>query len=263
MKVVVNGDVQQLQDGATAGEIVGNYDVFVRGGYGIAKDTPLADGDEIVAVKKGEIPTEQNYEKMVFARNGVEVASKLKGACVAICGLGGLGSNIAAMLARLGVGKLVLVDFDIVDPTNLNRQNYFVADIGLKKTEATARILRQINPYIKLSLKNVFVTKQNFAQVIEDAMVVVEAFDNPESKAMLVESVLECKDKFVVASSGMAGFGSGNDIKLIKPFSRLYIAGDGTSEAREGECLMSPRVNICAGQQANMVLRLLLGETEC
>ncbi|MDE6565780.1 MAG: sulfur carrier protein ThiS adenylyltransferase ThiF, partial [Clostridia bacterium] len=92
---------------------------------------------------------------------------------------------------------------------------------------------------------------------------VVEAFDNPVCKAELVNTIIEKTDKFIVASSGMAGIGSSNDIKSSRAFSRLYICGDSVTGATEGVSLMSPRVNICAGHQANMVVRLLLGETEC
>lgn len=262
MKVTVNGKVQNLSQGSTAAAIIGDNQVAVRNGYGISKDTILAEGDDVIVVKKGEMPTKEHFERMAFARNG-NIAGKLKRACVAICGLGGLGSNVAAMLARLGVGKLILVDFDIVDPTNLNRQNYFVEDIGMLKTDATARTLKRINPYIDLDIKNVVMTEQNCLQAVEGASIVVEAFDSPESKAMLVETVLGGTEKYVIASSGMAGFSSGNDVKIRKHFERLYVAGDNVSEAKEGESLMSPRVNICAGQQANMVLRLLLGKSDC
>ncbi len=200
---------------------------------------------------------------MIFARNGKDASDKLNKSCVCICGLGGLGSNIAEMLTRLGIGKLILVDYDIVDPTNLNRQNYFVSDIGSLKTDATTNILLKINPYVQIVKKNVFVNSKNILEIIECADIVVEAFDSAKSKAEIVNTILAGSDKIVVASSGMAGIGSSNLIKTNKPMSRLYICGDMQSEAKEGLSLMSPRVNICAAHQANMVARILLGEVEC
>lgn len=258
MKIIVNGKEINAAANSKVCDILPNYDVFVRNGYGIDKDAILSEGDKLVAVKKGELPDEDCLKDMILSRNG-EISNIIQNACVCICGLGGLGSNVAQMLARLGVGRLILVDFDRVEPTNLNRQNYFIEDIGSLKTEATAKILKKINPYIKINTNNIFVNEDNVLQIIKEASIVVEAFDNPQSKAMLVNNVLEKTDKYIVASSGMAGYGSSNFIRTSNPFKRLYLCGDNMSEAAEGMSLMSPLVSICAGHQANAVLRILLG----
>ena len=263
MQVLINGKKVEMPKGSRMSDIKGDYDIFVRNGFGVESSTELFNGDNIIAVRKGEMPRKDNLTQMIFARNGEKATAKLKNACVCICGLGGLGSNIAAMLVRLGVGKLILVDFDIVDPTNLNRQNYFVKDIGSLKTIATERILKEINPYVELELKNVYVNDDNVMQVICGADIIVEAFDNPVCKAQLVNNILSKTDKYIVASSGMAGYASSNNIKTSNKLSRLFVCGDSESEAKENMSLMSPRVNICAGHQANMVLRLLLGIKEC
>lgn len=263
MKIIVNGNEVEIPQGSIMSDIKGDYDIFVRNGYGVDSNTQLFCGDKIIAVRKGELPDENNITQMIYSRNGEFVGSRLKNACVCICGLGGLGSNIAAMLVRLGIGKLILVDHDIVDPTNLNRQNYFIKDIGNLKTTATERILKDINPYVSIVTKNVYVNEDNVMEVIDNADIIVEAFDNPVCKAQLVNSVLSNSEKFIVASSGMAGYGSSNDIKTSNNLSRLYVCGDSESEAKENMSLMSPRVNICAAHQANMVLRLLLGIKEC
>ena len=262
MQIICNGKIINMPKGSTAKDI-GDFDVFVRNGYGITKQTELFEGDNIVAVKSGQVPNKEDFNQMIFARNGKDASDKLNKSCVCICGLGGLGSNIAEMLTRLGIGKLILVDYDIVDPTNLNRQNYFVSDIGSLKTDATTNILLKINPYVQIVKKNVFVNSKNILEIIECADIVVEAFDSAKSKAEIVNTILAGSDKIVVASSGMAGIGSSNLIKTNKPMSRLYICGDMQSEAKEGLSLMSPRVNICAAHQANMVERILLGEVEC
>ncbi len=261
MKIFVNGKAVEVETNSKVCDILSGYDVFVRNGYGIDKNSLLAEGDKIIAVKKGEIPDEDNLKDMILSRNG-EVSKRLESACVCICGLGGLGSNIAQMLARLGVGSLILADFDVVDPTNLNRQNYYMDDIGSLKTDATARILKKINPYINIVKKNVFVCEENILNIVQDADVVVEAFDNPKSKALLVNILLEQTEKYVVASSGMAGYGSSNMIRTSNPLKRLYLCGDNTSEAAESVSLMAPLVSVCAGHQANAVLRILLGQFE-
>ena len=83
-------------------------------------------------------------------RFSLEIRQKLANARVGIAGLGGLGSRIAVILARTGVGTLHLVDFDVVDLTNLNRQQYFLLQLGQEKTKALCQLLRQINPYLTL-----------------------------------------------------------------------------------------------------------------
>lgn len=200
-------------------------------------------------------------EKQMAARHCTGVHERMKQSCVGIAGLGGLGSNIAAMLARMGVGRLVLADFDVVEPSNLNRQNYFVSQLGRYKTEATAEQLRQINPFVTLEPHTVRVDEHNASELFGGCQVVCEAFDNPQSKAMLVSTLLsQCPQIKLVCGSGMAGYGSANEMLTRRKMSRLYVCGDERTEAEEG--IMAPRVMICAGQQANMTVRLLMGLEE-
>ena len=177
--------------------------------------------------------------------------------------MGGLGSNIAVMLARIGVGKLLLVDFDVVEPSNLNRQSYYVSHLGLLKTEALKEQLAQINPFIQVETRAVRVEEENVVPLFQEYDVICEAFDKPAAKAVLVNTALEKLPQVkVVAASGMAGFGSANTIKTKQVMERLYVCGDLESGACRGRGLMAPRVQVCAGHQANMVLRLLVGELE-
>ena len=165
------------------------------------------------------------------------------------------------MLARSGVGHLHLVDFDRVELSNLNRQVYTVDELGMLKTEALKGILLKINPYINVSYKNVKVYKNNIEPVFNGFELVCEAFDDPEAKAMLVGELLSNGGRTIIVSgSGMAGYGDANDIKTEKKMSGLYLCGDGKSDAYEGVGLMAPRVMVCAGHQANMIVRLILGE---
>ena len=134
-------------------------------------------------------------------------------------------------------------------------------ELGMPKTEALKRILLKINPYINVSYENVKVDNKNIKQLFTGFNIVCEAFDNPSAKAMIVSELLSRdSETIIVSGSGMAGYGDANEIKTEKKFSRLYVCGDGKSDAFEGIGLMAPRVMICAGHQANMIVRLILGE---
>lgn len=200
-------------------------------------------------------------EQALIERHGQDVFYKLQNAKAAIAGLGGLGSNIAMLLVRAGIGKLLLVDFDTVDITNLNRQNYYIRHIGMTKTKATKELLHEINPYVEIETKNILVTEENAAETFKDYNIICEAFDRAENKAMLVNSML-CENKTVVSGSGMAGYLSSNTIKTRKITDAFYICGDGITDSADVNGLMAPRVSICAAHQANMILRIILGETD-
>jgi sulfur carrier protein ThiS adenylyltransferase len=211
-----------------------------------------------------KIIVKDDLEAMITARHVPGTHEKLKSARVAIAGVGGLGSNIAMMLARLGVGELLLVDHDIVEPSNLNRQHYGISHLGMKKAEAMKDQLADINRVVNVKTVDAYIAANNAVHIFKDYNIVCEAFDNPESKAVLVSTLLShLPDVKIVAASGMAGIGSSNDIRTRERLSgRLYVCGDETSEPTSGGGgLMSPRVMICAGHQANMVLRLVLGIT--
>ena len=202
----------------------------------------------------------EQLDQAFDARFPEEMRTKLRNARVAVAGLGGLGSNIAVMLARSGVGELLLVDFDVVDVTNLNRQMYFIPQLGKPKAEALPEILRQINPYLTYESVCVKVIPENVKELFSDYPIVCEAFDKPDVKAMLTEQIL-CyyPEKTLICGSGMAGYGSSNTIKTRKINDHFYICGDGVSGAMPGRGLMAPRVTICAAHEANMVLRCVLG----
>ena len=189
------------------------------------------------------------------------VHSRLKGAVVGIAGVGGLGSAVAVALARVGVGRLVIADFDVVEPSNLNRQQYFVDQLGLFKVDALAANLARINPYVTVEAHSALLGPDNIPAIFDGFAIVVEAFDRADMKAMLVDTVLERMPRAtVVAASGLAGFGPNNDIITRRISRRLFLVGDEVSEARPGSGLMAPRVGIAASHQANQVVRIILGE---
>lgn len=207
--------------------------------------------------------TKEEIQAALNERHSPEVQDMLTRGKVAIAGLGGLGSNVTYALTRIGVGHLHLVDFDRVDITNLNRQQYFMEDIGKYKTDALEALLRKINPYLDIQTDCVKVTEKNAAELFQDADIVCEAFDNPEAKAMLVNEILEkFPEKKLVSATGMAGFGSSNTIVTRRMTKNFYLCGDRVSEPSYGKGLMAPRVAICAAHEANMITRLLLGEEE-
>ena len=199
-------------------------------------------------------------EEDLLKRNLKGIAKKLKKVEVCILGLGGLGSNVAVLLARAGIGSLKLVDFDRVEASNLNRQQYRISHIGLKKTEAMKSIIKEINPFVEVETLDIKVDRKNIHSIVGDIEIVVEAFDRAETKAMTLEELLAKKNKIVVSASGMAGLGSANEIITRKIKDNFYLIGDNYSDYEEYSGIMSTRVMLCAAHQSNMVLRLILGE---
>ena len=209
------------------------------------------------------IPTKEEWNNALEERHGKELHRAFSSATVAICGLGGLGSNIAISLARAGIGKLILCDFDRVDITNLHRQQYKADQIGIYKADALAENLKEIASYISLEIHTERITEDNAITLLKDADIICEAFDDAECKAMLTDTVLtEMRDKYLVAASGMAGLYDANRIKTRKVTSKFYLCGDGESDVSEGMGLVSSRVMICAAHQAHTVLRILANNFE-
>lgn len=192
-------------------------------------------------------------------------SEKLRNAVVGIAGCGGLGSNVAMALTRAGIGKLVIADFDCVVLSNLNRQFFFVDDIGKSKAEALSRNLKRINPYIEIEINIVKITPENLKSLFEKTDIIVEAFDDAYEKSILINAFLEEKSfstKYLVCASGLGGIGSSNLIKTIKYSERVFAVGDFVSTVYNGIGVVSPRVSLAAAQEANMVVRLIAGETE-
>lgn len=209
------------------------------------------------------IPSREVMREALNIRHGEDLQNKISAARVAVCGLGGLGSNIAIALARAGVGHLHLIDFDRVDLTNLNRQQYAVGQLGQYKTDALRETLSLVSPYCDVTCDTVRVTEENLLDLLKTEDYICEAFDRAEAKAMLVSGVLEhFPEKYLVAASGLAGLGSANTIQTRRVSQRFYLCGDGTSDSSVGLGLVASRVLVCAAHEANMILRLIAGETE-
>ena len=217
----------------------------------------------MVGLQAHPVPSREVMREALNIRHGEELQNKISAARVAVCGLGGLGSNIAIALARAGVGHLHLIDFDRVDLTNLNRQQYAVGQLGQYKTDALRETLSLVSPYCDVTCDTIQVTKENLPDLLKTEDYMCEAFDRAEAKAMLVSGVLEhFPEKYLVAASGLAGLGSANTIQTRRVSKRFYLCGDGTSDSSVGLGLVASRVLVCAAHEANMILRLIAGETE-
>lgn len=207
--------------------------------------------------------TKEDWMNALIKRHGASLQNKFSSSTVAVCGLGGLGSNIAVALARAGVGKLILIDFDRVDITNLHRQQYKANQIGKYKTDALSENLTEITPFVEIEPHTVYITQDNAVELLAEAAVVCEAFDNAECKAMLTNTVLEkMPEKYLVAASGMAGMDTANSIKTRKITNKFYLCGDMVSDVNDNIGLVSSRVMLCAAHQAHAVLRILAEKFE-
>ena len=194
-------------------------------------------------------------------RIGRMARERLAKARIGIAGAGGLGSNIAMMLARSGVGHLVIADFDTVDESNLNRQHYAREHVGASKVDALSQQIHAVDPRVAMQVFRLRVTPQNARELFGGCDIVCEAFDDAQAKAMLVEQLLSLTPgPIVVSGNGMAGIGPASEIVTRRLGSRLYVCGDGESDVDAGEVLYAPRVMLCAAQQALVAVRIVLGE---
>lgn len=209
------------------------------------------------------IPSKEEWYAALKERHGEALQNRFSSAAVAVCGLGGLGSSIAVALARAGIGRLILIDHDRVDVTNLHRQQYKASQIGKYKTESLSENLKEIAPYAEIEVHTVRITEKNAAGLLKDAGIICEAFDDAACKAMLADTVLSrLPDRYLVAASGMAGLGSANAVRTRRITDRFYLCGDGVSGVNGDTGLFSSRVMLCAAHQAHTVLRILAEQFE-
>lgn len=235
-------------------------DLLIINGFPAAEETILSDGDQMILIRRGEVPDADELDALLTARHTPGVHEVIKGSTIGIAGVGGLGSAIAIALARTGIGHLIIADFDIVEPSNLNRQQFFIDQIGLPKVYALRDTLTRINPNVRVTACHLRLNPANINEILGHAQVLVEAFDLAEQKVMLIETfAARFPDRPIVTGSGMAGYGPANTVQTQQVANNLYLCGDGSTAAAPGTGLMAPRVGVAAHHQANAVLRLLLG----
>lgn len=185
--------------------------------------------------------------------------NRLKARTVGIAGAGGLGSNAAAALARAGIGGLVIADFDVVQEPNLDRQFYFLDQVGKLKVEALAENLRRIDPSCRVEIHPVRLDPDSAERIFRDCDLVIEALDSAEAKAMLIGTLLtRHPEKPLVAASGLAGWGRTNDMEASR-MGGLSVVGDQRTGISPEMPPLAPRVFIAAGMEANEALEMLLG----
>lgn len=212
-------------------------------------------------MEKGTFPvTESDFATAIDSRSDKPIYHVLKPSRIGIAGLGGLGSNIASALVRSGVGHLVIADFDQVELSNINRQLYTLSHIGQDKATALREILSGINPFCEIESHVVRITEENVCALFGECDIIIEAFDVPEQKAMLVNAVMEkMPEKYLISGSGMAGYGNANAIRTRNVTKKLTLCGDGITDVKDGVGLTASRVIICAGHMASRAIELLLG----
>jgi sulfur carrier protein ThiS adenylyltransferase len=182
---------------------------------------------------------------------------RIKAAHIGIAGAGGLGSNCAMNLVRCGFERFTIVDFDCIEPSNLNRQAYFADQVGRPKAECLKENLRRINRMAAIKTLQVRLDEGNIPVIFGQCQVVVEAFDLPEMKALIVQRLLG-SGKLIVSASGIAGFGESDRITVRKVMSDFYLIGDGRSGVERGFAPLAPCVAIAAAKQADVVLSWVL-----
>lgn len=197
------------------------------------------------------------FEKGLCDYIGEDCLKKIQKLKIGIAGAGGLGSNCALNLVRSGFKSFIIIDFDVVEASNLNRQFYFLDQLDTPKVEALKSNLLRINPDLEIKAINTRIERENIIQLFEECDVVVEAFDKAKYKAMLAECLF-FSGKLIVCASGIGGWGKSDDIKVNKVHEKFYMVGDFVSEVNEDIPPISPRVNIAAAKQADIVLSIVL-----
>ncbi len=223
--------------------------------------TILHDNDRLYLYERQTNVAGRDLRSLMLARQPQATSEKLRNACVGIAGAGGLGSVVAENLARAGIGRLIIADFDIVEPSNLNRQRYFLRQLGAPKAEALTDNLRQCCPFVDIDAVQKHVTADNCVRIFSSCDIVCECFDAAESKAALVTALRrQLPECIVIAASGLAGCGPAGSIGIRRVSDKLYIVGDQQSDTADGAGLFAPRVGIAASMQAHVVVQLILGE---
>ena len=194
-----------------------------------------------------------------FFSNPPDLTQNLKGREIFIAGAGGLGSNVAMLLVRAGADLLTVIDFDRIEPANINRQFYFRDQVGLIKVDALKENLLRINPDINIKVNDIRLTAENCDEVIpEKPEIILECFDRAESKAMLVAYCLKNRPEIpAITVSGLAGDGPLDTIKVSQGPGKLQIIGDGISEVSPQTGTLSSRVMYAASIQAHLAIKSL------
>lgn len=182
----------------------------------------------------------------------------LQNSKIGIAGAGGLGSNIALMLARTGIGKLLIIDYDIVTPSNLNRQQFWPRHLGKKKIHALAEILLELNQNIELELIDCCLTEANISGYLSQASIWAEALDKADVKTMFINNAVQTA-ALTVSGNGLCGIGG--KLPTKKCLGNLHIAGD-FSSGTDKFPPYAPRVIQTAAIMADVIIEYVLKTTQ-
>ncbi|MDY6821957.1 MAG: sulfur carrier protein ThiS adenylyltransferase ThiF [Deferribacterota bacterium] len=243
MRINCNGKIIEVPENTTIYSVKKKFkndaDIIILNGHIVERDYKLKNNDEIFLIKKGEQPNKDELMYLLVARHSPKIFNKLIKSVITIAGLGGIGSNCAAILARMGAGSLILVDYDIVEPSNLNRQYYFINQIGMAKTTALKETLNKINPYLKYITYNEKIDEGNIEKFCKNSDIILEAFDKKEAKTVFINKCIKLfPNKKIIGVSGVAGLSNAEDITIQQISDNLYLIGDFISEARVGQRLL-------------------------
>jgi len=195
-----------------------------------------------------------NQEKLA------QITTILSKKTVGIAGVGGLGSNVAVALARSKIGRLIIVDHDIVDESNLNRQYFFQDDIGKVKVEALSDIIHRVNPSVSITAVHTRLMPGCMHEPFHGADVIIEALDEALSKKQFIEDVLEHLPGVpLIGASGVAGYGQSDRI-VTRELGNLYLCYDEHAPSSDDDVLLAPKVALMANWQADLALTLLIGD---
>jgi sulfur carrier protein ThiS adenylyltransferase len=192
------------------------------------------------------------HEQSLRLKLGARRLNHLQSVKIGIAGAGGLGSNLAAHLVRCGFRHLKLVDYDRVEPSNLDRQFYFADQVGMLKVDALKQNLLRIHLQLEIETIAQKIEPGDGAKLFGHCHIIAECLDRAESKSMLVAAMLPL-GKLIVAASGLGGWGETDRIQVHRLRKNLVIVGDLTSDISSAPAL-SPRVNIVAAKQADVIL---------
>lgn len=263
MKITVNGRELLIENSLSIKNLINQLnieaDIFIVNSFPVSISYIINNNDVVTLIKKGSIPDKEYLEYQLISRQGLKEYNILKNSSAVICGLGGLGSNAAISLARAGLGRLKLIDFDIVEPSNINRQAYFIEHIGMYKTDALKEIICKISPYINIETSNVYLDEENILDELAGFQVILECFDNVSSKMKLIEKcVNNMRDSYIIGASGVAGYYNTDKFTKKSLGSNCIMIGDFESEAGFHQGLYAPRTAAAANIQANEAIRYLL-----
>jgi sulfur carrier protein ThiS adenylyltransferase len=198
-----------------------------------------------------------DFEQALSGYFSPEQLARVRRTRVGLAGAGGLGSNIAVCLVRSGFRDFEIVDFDLIEMKNLNRQYYFLDEVGQPKAATLAARLNKINPRASVRARQVRLHAGNINDYFQDRDIIFEAFDGAGSKALLLESFAE-SGKLLVFGNGLAGLSNENEIKIKKVRQNIFMVGDGVSGVGSDKPPLAPRVVACASLMAACALEALL-----